>query len=347
MLAIMNVGKYVIPSVVPSGENIFRVLNDSALSSNVRFFASNGSRIVGIVTNGCVYSNDEGMSWSNYHLNYQLAHIAYLNNTFYAVEESGNPLHYGTSSDGITWTWNTISDVPAGTSTCYGIAVVEETDGIKINYATQVNTESSACYLSSYFYNLSTSSSYQAGETIQYSSPTSSTRTFRVSKRNSKAIGDTYLDSGNYYNFIVGDFGAEEVSKTNDYFFNCESIGDRFIYGKYVSSGSSTSTKWRREMYYSSNGVNWQNVSSDTKFTNTFKPYGFFKVGNTFYLAFTKGNDDAYWVKAGSLLGALNMPDDEIEKVSDVDLPVSFYAITNKKIVLATTTSHIYTCEIG
>lgn len=351
MLAIMNVGKYVIPSVVPSGENIFRVLNDSALSSNVRFFASNGSRIVGIVTNGCVYSNDEGMSWSNYHLNYQLAHIAYLNNTFYAVEESGNPLHYGTSSDGISWTWHTISDVPEGTSTCYGIAVVEETDGIKINYATQVpvSGSSTSCDLSAYQYNITTSTAQQIGDTARYESQgTSSARPFSVDSRNSKAIASSQTYAGRYYGTFVDDTGAYSLQNADmQSLYNCTSMCDRFIYTN-GSTSSTSSTKYYREVNYSTNGMAWQTEKSSVQYKDGFKPYGFFKVGNTFYLAYTlNGGNDAYWTKAGSLLGALNLPTDEISKVSDVGLPVSFYAITNKKIVLATTTSHIYTCEIG
>ena len=344
MLAIMNVGKYVIPSVVPSGENIFRVLNDSALSSNVRFFASNGSMIVGIVTNGCVYSNDEGMSWSNYHLNYQLAHIAYLNNTFYAVEESGNPLHYGTSSDGITWTWNTISDVPAGAVNAYGIATVEEVGNIKINYGIETVTGSDH-YLTAYQYDLTTSTSSIIGDGAKFNIASH----VDINKRISRSIGNGYNYSGHCYATVCGDYGAtsyDGVTGSNAYSYaNGRSICDRIIFGTINQRGSG---KYARELYYSSDGANWQGVNSDVKFTTTtFLPYGFFKVGNTFYLAFTKGSGDAYWVKAGSLLGALNMPDEEIEKVSDVDLPVSFYAITNKKIVLATTTSHIYTCEIG
>ncbi len=350
MLAIMNIGKYTMSGVTPSGMDIFNVLNDSAFSANVKMFCSNGSRIVGLIANSIIYSDDNGATWNTSLLDYTCGYITYINDSFYALEEQATPLHYGVSSDGVNWTWNILpanSEIDS-VSACHKIGI--DNAGLYITYVGQKSVAEQSTthlYYSYWIYRPIGGETTQIGNRyylMNYSS--------LAWKKNDNVITLSGFKTGVSGGYDVIQFSLDGVvheygnSTTAPHAYS--TWLSNMTCGRYSIGEGSTAvnTSEYRKLSYSDDGFNFQEEQSEQQYAGGMKPYGFFKVGNTFYVAYQYlATNNAYWVKAGSLLDALNI--ENLTKVSDIGLPYAFYIINSKKIIIATNTAHVFTCEVA
>lgn len=351
MLAIMNVGKYSIPSVTPSGTDIFRVIKDSAFTSNIKMFASNGNRILGLTGGSLIVSDDNGETWSEVLLDYPCDYLIFINNSFYLLEKTSQTIHYGISSDGLTWTWNT---VPTNSE----IDSIVQTHNISISngriYCSYVGGKERTVsgvtntYYSYWIYYLDgEQSATQIGEEhyLVYN------RTTPLWKKNSKVVTVTSQTTSGTVAYSLLNFSIDGV-KQNDgstgiaqFIASAGVLCDRYFR---CSGSTAVNVSAYREVNYSDMGWTYQTEQSANQYAGGMKPTSFFKIGNTFYVAYQYlSSITAYWVKAGSLLDALEIPVEELTKVSDVGLPNSFYIINNKKVLIATTAGHVFTCEVA
>lgn len=341
MLAIMNVGKYSAPTIEPSGSNVLRVLKDISVSTSVKNFATNGERIIAIGTNILYYSDDNGENWSNVSVPYNIERIAYINYHFYAIETSATSnLHYGVSDDGITWSWEVFSNTSTQITNYFGHQITLDNSKVRFTYATFNYNDKIAYY-----------QCYLGEEPIkigEVNNPISSSIQYNVA-RNSIIIGFVYSLSGaGRAGVICSDNGVSLVSSSNAYenmwlLRINDTANDMFFYGMGSESTSSTSV---RKLYYSSNGYNWQSELSDEQYSDGNKPYSYFKHNNIFYMTYRKNNgNSAVWARGASVPALINISSDEIETVSDVGLPINYFSIDNRKLLISTKDSHLYLCE--
>lgn len=372
MLAIMNIGKYSSSGIVPSGSDLFTISANQSLGQAIDFYARKGNTILGLpyMQNVIYRSTNGGASWETVSSPYYLAHIFYssIEDKFYALElgDENVPqtLHYGYSTDGETWTWDTLL-TNATAKTHYFGTFIEEVGGevtfdfLKVD-STSVTKGGDKAYAS--HIRVYTNNTQQViGSTYELTVTEASTGTSvsdfyplfttRHGKTKVALTFESWRAVGYQYNvsqrITVGAWGVEvEVAYQGSGYSEGRKCFDKFYNTGYsVSSGNIT----YRYDYSETTRVNtWVNYSNTLASANAYnKIFGFFQLGNYFYMAYQRySNNTTVWYRAGDVNSLITvLAGDTFNKSDLTGVPVSEYTLDNKHFLLSMADGKIYLCE--
>lgn len=375
MLAIMNIGKYSSSGIVPSGSDLFTISANQSLGQAIDFYARKGNTILGLpyMQNTIYRSVDGGATWDTISSPYYLAHIFYssIEDKFYALElgDENIPqtLHYGESSDGETWTWETLLTNSTAKTHYYG-TFIEESNGtiafdvLKIDATNVSSLASSALATHIRRYTDETETVIGSSMSITASSGTTSISdvypifTSNSGKTKTTLIIESWKWVGNTYNvsfqITVGSWGIEReaVYMGTAGYSNGIKCFDSFYNSSKQSSGSSSSTRYFTRSFYSptareSTWVNYESPRNSDSNLVFEKMYGFFQLGNYYYMAY-KHIASTKWYRAGDVQTLIDVATTDVFNKADlIGEPVSEYSIDSKHFLLSMADGKVYLCE--
>lgn len=370
MLAIMNIGKYSSSGIVPSGSDLFTISASQSLGQAIDFYARKANTILGLpyMQNVIYRSTDGGATWSSVSLPYYLAHVFYspIKDKFYALE-LGNEnvpqtLHYGVSDDGVTWTWNVLYENSTEKLHYYGTYIEESNNDIAFDIlkvdATQVATLNNKAILS-HIKVFTDNTEELIGSPHELGSSTSGSTSiddvFPVLTSNSgktitgfvieswRWVGTTYYQTKQ---ITIGSWGVEaEAAYSGSAYMQGVKCFDKFYYTNRSGSSSSYSTNYIYSPTVRSNTYVVYVTPSRTSALTFYKIYGFFQLGNYFYMAYQDDNATK-WYRAGNIETLIQVAiADTFAKADLTGIPVSEYSLDNKHFILSMADGKIYLCE--
>ena len=375
MLAIMNIGKYSSPGVVPSGTDLFTISASQSLGQAVDFFARKGSTILALpyMQNVIYQSTDSGATWSTVSMEYYLSHIFYspIKDKFYALElgDENVPqtLHYGVSDDGLTWTWNTLYTNSTAKMHYYGTYIEESNNDIAFDLlkvdSTTVNKGTDTA-TASHIRVFTNNTEAQIGDSCSVTvfNVSSSTTVsdfyplFNTSHAKTKdaCVHGSWKAVGYGYNVVqkitVGSWGVNEAVGYSANGYSYIKAFDKFYHSLRTSSGSSSSLRYYTELYCSptERSNTWVQYTGPRQTSSTLaftKMYGYFQLGNYYYMAY---QDDTVtkWYRAGDIQTLVNAEiANTFYKADLTGVPVSEYSLDNKHFLLSMADGKVYLCE--
>ena len=376
MLAIMNIGKYSSSGVTPSGTDLFTISASTSLGQAIDFYAKKGNIILGLpyMQNTIYRSADGGATWTSISSPYYLAHIFYssIEDKFYALEmgdKDTETLHYGYSTDGSTWTWDTIYEESTEKIHIYG-TFIEEANGtvafdvLKIDSTNVVGFSYPA--IASHLRVFINGTESVIGSTkevkMNVSGSTAITDmypalTYRQGKTKSAMIIEDWNATGYQYYGVepitVGSWGVEsEAPYLNQGYANGQKCLDNFYSSDQQYSGSSPRTYFVRIWYSPTGRTNtWtydlsNPIQDSSKVAE--KMYGFFQLGNYYYGAYKVNGSGGItkWYRAGNIDALVKVSmDDTFYKNDLTSEPVSELSLDSKHFLLSMSDGKIHLCE--
>ena len=354
----MNVGKYSSAGTVPSGSDLFTIKANQSLGQALDFYARKGNTILGLPyqENTIYKSADGGSTWSTISSPYYLAHIFYSSaeDKFYALELGSESvpetLHYGVSTDGTTWTWNTLYENTTSSIHYYG-TFIEDADGSVAFDLLKVDATSGVTL--SHIRVSTGGAESLIGNAYTFSSSADTYPNFAVDsgKTNTTLVIEKWFVVGSSQatkQVTIGSWGVETESKYNaNSYTSGVKCFDNFYYSNRVSAsgGLYYTTYFYSPTSRTNTYTQYTSPSRSSADLSFVKYYGFFKLGNYYYMAYQSSNATK-WYRAGDIATLIDVAvSDTFNKADLTGVPVSELSLDNKHFLLSMADGKVYLCE--